>query len=256
MRLKNKVAIVTGGAGGIGVDFCWGLANEGAKVVIADINIEPAKAELDEYKKSGMDVLAIKTDVTETDSTISMATETAERFGRIDILVNCAAMMRVMKMSRDLPFWELDLDEWDRVMAVNVKGALLCARAVFPYMKDLGKGKIINISSGNFYQGGGGVKYSHYVTSKGAVIGLTRAMAREAGDYNINVNCIAPGYVATYWVQDQYRIEFGKTENARRCIKRDLHAKDLVGTLIYLASADSDLLSGQTILVDGGLVML
>lgn len=256
MRLQDKVAIVTGGAGGIGIDLCRGLASEGAKIVIADINIESAKAELEEYKKKGTDVLAIKTDVSDPESALKMAAKTMERLGRIDILVNSAAMMRVVKVSRGVPFWELDLDEWDRVMAVNVKGALLCARAVFPHMKAQGKGKIINISSGNFYVGGGEVKYAHYVTSKGAIVGLTRAMAQEAGDFNINVNCIAPGYVSTYWGTDQYRIEFGKREATKRCIKRDVHARDLVGTAIFLASPDSDMVTGQTVVVDGGVIML
>ena len=130
------------------------------------------------------------------------------------------------------------------------------ARAVFPYMKEQGRGKIINISSGNFFRGGGSVKYPHYVASKGAVIGLTRALARELGEYNINVNCICPGYVLTGWGTDPYRIEFGKIEADKRCLKRDEYPEDLIGTAIFLASSDSDFITGQTIVVDGGEVML
>lgn len=256
MRLKGKVAIVTGGASGIGTEYCRGFANEGAKIVIADIDCETAKVALDNYKKRGVEALAIRTDVSNPDSTQSMAAKVIERFGRIDILVNNAAVMRVVRISRGVPFHELDLDEWDRVMAVNVKGGLLCARAVFPYMKAGGGGKIINISATHFYTGGVDVMYAHYVTSKGAIIGLTRTLARELGEYNINVNCLCPGYISTYWDTDQARIEFGKIEALKRCIKRDGLAQDLVGTAIFLASSDSDFISGQTIVVDGGAIMI
>lgn len=256
MRLKEKVAIVTGGATGIGAAYCRGFADEGAKIVIADINLEVAKTDLDDYEKMGVEVLSIRTDVSDPDSTREMASKTVERFGRIDILVNNAAMLYVAKISRDIPFYELDLDDWDRVMAVNVKGALLCARAVFPYMKAQGKGKIINISSGLFYTGGGDAKYVHYVASKGAVIGLTRALARELGEYNINVNCISPGYTITNQGTDQASIEFANRQALRRCIKRVEHPQDLVGTAIFLASSDSDFITGQNIMVNGGAEMM
>jgi NAD(P)-dependent dehydrogenase (short-subunit alcohol dehydrogenase family) len=256
MRLKDKVAIVTGGADGIGAAYCRGFASEGAKIVIADVKLESAQQALEEYKREGVEALGIQMDVSNVNETLRLAKKTVDRFGRIDVLVNNAALMRVAKISRNVPFYELDLNEWDRAMAVNVKGPFLCARAVFPYMKEQGGGKIINISSGNFFRGGGSVKYPHYVASKGAVIGLTRALARELGEYNINVNCICPGYVLTNWGTDPYRIEFGKLEAAKRCLKRDEYPEDLIGTAIFLASSDSDFITGQTIVVDGGEVML
>jgi NAD(P)-dependent dehydrogenase (short-subunit alcohol dehydrogenase family) len=256
MRLKGKVAIVTGGADGIGAAYCRGFANEGAKIVIADIKLESAQEALAEYQRSGVEALGIQMDVSNVDDALRMAEKTVDRFGRIDILVNNAALMRVAKISRTVPFYELDLNEWDRAMAVNVKGPFLCARAVFPHMKAQGGGKIINIASGNFFRGGGSVKYPHYVASKGAVIGLTRALARELGEYHINVNCICPGYVLSGWTLDPGRIEFGKVEAAKRCLKRDEFPEDLVGTAVFLASSESDFVTGQTIVVDGGEVML
>ena len=256
MKLKDKVAIVTGGADGIGAAYCRGFAEEGAKIVIADEKLDSAQEALEEYQKRGVEALGIQMDVSNVDDTLRLAEKTAERFGRIDILVNNAALMRVAKISRTVPFYELDLNEWNRAMAVNATGPFLCARAVFPYMKEQGRGKIINISSGNFFRGGGSVKYPHYVASKGAVIGLTRALARELGEYNINVNCICPGYVLSGWELDSYRIEFGKIEADKRCLKRDEYPEDLIGTAVFLASRDSDFITGQTIVVDGGEVML
>jgi NAD(P)-dependent dehydrogenase (short-subunit alcohol dehydrogenase family) len=256
MRLKDKVAIVTGGADGIGAAYCRGFADEGAKIVIADIKLDNITQTIKDYEKRGIEALAIKTDVSDADSTLQMAAKVMERFGRIDILVNNAAVMRVDKISRNLAFYELDLAEWDHVMAVNVKGTLLCSRAVFPHMKATCSGKIINVAAGQFFRGGGAVKYAHYVASKGAIIGLTRAMAREAGDFKINVNCICPGYVLTGWGTDPARMAFGKIEAEKRCIKRDEHPDDLIGTAVFLASKDSDFITGQTIVVDGGEVML
>jgi 3-oxoacyl-[acyl-carrier protein] reductase len=256
MRLRNKVAIVTGGANGIGAAYCRGFAVEGAKIVIADIRLDNSDQAIKEYEKQGIEVLAVKTDVSEVGSTLQMAAKVMERFGRIDILVNNAAVMRIDKISRNLPFYELDLAEWDKVIAVNLKGTLLCSRAVFPHMKVQGSGKIINIASGQFFRGGGSVKYAHYVASKGAIIGLTRAMARELGDYKINVNCISPGYVLTGWGTESSRMKFGKIEAEKRCMKRDEYPDDLIGTAVFLASSDSDFITGQTIAVDGGEVML
>jgi 3-oxoacyl-[acyl-carrier protein] reductase len=181
-----------------------------------------------------------------------MARETMERFGRIDILVNNAAVFERVKMVR-APFWEVDPAEWDRVMAVNLKGAFLCCRAVFPYMRAQNSGKIINISSGTFFVGS--PNQLAYVASKGGIIGMTRSMARELGDFGINVNCIAPGATQGY---DPGDADFERREKSleqlvsRRALKRIEHAEDLVGAAIFLASLDSDFITGQTIVVDGG----
>jgi len=255
MRLKDKVAIVTGGAWGIGKAYVKGFSREGAKVTIADIDLDGARATAEEVIKEGGEALALRTDISIIEDTQEMAKKTVARFGRIDILVNNAAMLGRVKVSRGTPFYELDLAEWDKVMEVNVKGVLLCTRAVFPYMKNQGSGKIINITSPQFHKGGT-IKYVHYVASKGAVVGLTRAFARELGEFNINVNCIGPGSTFSEDPSDTTAFEARKKAAERRIIKRVQYPEDLVGTAIFLASSDSDLMTGQTVIIDGGEVML
>ena len=253
MKLKDKVAIVTGGAHGIGKAYIMGYAGEGAKVVIADIDFGAAKANEKALLHEGKEALALKVDVSSVDDTLEMAKRTAERFGRIDILVNNASTVsRGGTFSRGTPFYELGLNEWNRIMAINVTGLFLCSRAVFPYMKAQGKGKIINVSSSQFFTGGGSVKYVHYVTSKGAIVALTQALARELGEYNINVNCIAPGSTLSEEPTDEDALRMREKAIAERCIKRIEYPADLVGTAIFLASSDSDFITGQTIIVDGG----
>jgi 3-oxoacyl-[acyl-carrier protein] reductase len=175
LRLKDKVIIVTGGAQGIGRAYSLGMADEGAKLVLADINFEKAEATAKEIRAKGREALPLKTDVSSEESTREMAKKTVEHFGRIDVLVNNAAILEKIRITRR-PFYELDLKEWDRVLAVNLTGTLLCCRAVFPQMKAQKKGKIINITTSGFFFGN--PNYIHYVASKGGVIGLTRAMAR------------------------------------------------------------------------------
>jgi len=256
MRLKDKVAIITGGAQGIGKSYAMGFADEGAKVVIADINLEAAKATAETIRERGGQALAIRTDVSSLEDTQEMVRKTVERFGRVDILVNNAAIFGRVPISRAAPFYELELSEWDRTWEVNVKGIFLCCRAVFPHMKAQGGGKIINISSTQFYRGGSPyLKYAHYVAQKGAIIGLTRALARELGEYNINVNCIAPGSTFSEEPTDTAALERRKKAAERRAIKRVEYPDDLVGTAVFLASSDSDFVSGQTIVVDGGDIM-
>ncbi len=166
--------------------------------------------------------------------------------------MNSAAVIVRIKISRGIPFYELSLEEWDRVMAVNVTGVFLSCRAVFPYLKAQGGGKIINMTSGVFVTGGGKEKYAHYVTSKGAIIGLTRALARELGEYNINVNCIGPGSTLTEDASDEEALKMRESAIATRCLKRVEYAEDIIGTAIFLASADSDFITGQIIGVNGG----
>lgn len=247
MRLKDKVAIVTGAARGLGRAYALRLANEGAKVVVADIL--DGKETVDMISAQGGEALYIKTDVTSEASTLEMAKRVIERFGRIDILVNNAALFADLVKK---PFWEIPAQEWDMVMAVNLKGPFLCAKAVYPQMKKQGKGKIINVSSGTFYKGL--PLFLHYVVSKGGNVALTRSMAREAGDAGICVNTIAPGLVETDYVKDhpQDPAEVTKAIIASRSFKRAEIPEDLTGTIVFLSSEDSDFITGQTIIVDGG----
>jgi NAD(P)-dependent dehydrogenase (short-subunit alcohol dehydrogenase family) len=247
MRLKDRVAVVTGAARGIGRAYALRLAAEGAKIVVADI-IDGAET-VNEVKKKGGDAIYVKTDVTSEESTREMAQKVIEQFGRIDILVNNAALFADLVKR---PFWEIPANEWDKVMAVNVKGPFLCSKAVYPQMKKQGKGKIINVSSGTFYKGL--PLFLHYVVSKGANVALTRSMAREVGDAGINVNTIAPGYTETEVLKNkpQDPPEVIKMAAASRCIKRAETPDDITGTIVFLSSDDSDFITGQTIIVDGG----
>ena len=247
MRLKDRVAIVTGAARGLGRIYALRLAKEGAKVVIADIL--DGKETVDAVAAQGGEALYVDTDVTSEQSTQEMARKVVERFGRIDILVNNAALFGDLVKK---PFWEIPVNEWDKVMAVNLKGPFLCAKAVYPQMKKQGKGKIINVSSGTFYKGL--PNFLHYVVSKGGNVALSRSMAREVGDAGINVNTIAPGYTETEFLKEnpQDPPEVTKMTVASRCIKRQETPEDLTGTIVFLSSDDSDFITGQTILVDGG----
>ena len=240
-KLKDKVAIVTGGAQGIGRAFCLGMADEGAKIVVSDINLDAGNATVKDIKAKGAEAMAIKTDVSVPSDTLEMAQKTIERFGRIDILVNNAAVFARIKVTM-APFYELDLDEWDRVIDVNLKGPFLCARAVFPYMKEQKSGKIINISSATFFKGSDA--FVHYVASKGGVIALTRSIATTLGKYNINVNSIAPGRTFSEDPDDETALRQSEGFASRRLIQRIEYPEDLVGAAIFLASSDSDFITG------------
>ncbi len=245
MRLKDKVAIVTGAAQGLGKTFSIALAKEGAKILAVDIaNVE---ATLKEIESSGGVVHGLRADVTSEKDSLKIAEETVNVFGRIDILVNNAAI--VYGLIRK-PFYEIDPGEWDKVMTVNVKGPWLCTRAVFPHMKQQGKGKVINLSSETFFTGSHG--FVHYVASKGGVVGLTRALAVELGPYQININAIAPGFTDTE--SSRSISDVTKYDVTRTPLGRLQQPMDLVGAVIFLASDDSDFITGQTILVDGGRV--
>jgi len=247
MRLKDKVAIVTGSARGLGRAYALRLAKEGAKVVVADV-LDGTET-VDAITAQGGEALYVRTDVTSEESTREMAAKTLERFGRIDALVNNAALFADLVKK---PFWEIPVAEWDKVMAINLKGPFLCAKAVYPQMKKQGKGKIINVASGTFFKGL--PHFLHYVVSKGGNVAITRSMAREVGDAGINVNCIAPGYTETEFLKDhpQDTPEATKAIMGSRCIKRAETPDDLSGTVVFLCSGDSDFITGQTIVVDGG----
>jgi 3-oxoacyl-[acyl-carrier protein] reductase len=251
MRLKDKVAIVTGGGVGIGKAYAQGLAKEGAKVVVADIQEAEAKKVASDIQQGGGDAIAVSVDVTSPDKTQSMAEAALKQYSRIDALVNNAGLYSALKKK---PFMEIDPEEWDRVMSVNVKGLFLCVKAVYPAMKQQGKGKIINISSGTALSGS--PFFLHYVSSKAGVIGFTRALAREVGDDNICVNSIMPGLTISGSNQEGVMTaEQLADRRKRRCLQRDQYPQDLVGTVIFLCSDDSDFMTGQSISVDGGMNM-
>ena len=251
-RLKDRVIIVTGGAHGIGRAYCRGLAAEGAKVVVADLDIDAAEAVVRSLGESGSDALAVRADVSQAEDVDAMAQGAADRFGSVDGLINNAAVFQVPAMSR-VPFEQIPIDEWDRLIAVNLRGVFLGCRAVVPYMKAQGRGKIVNISSGTVFHGS--ANSAHYVTSKAGVIGFTRSLARELGDHNINVNAIAPGLTLSLEEMTEDRLQMSRNRAQARSIKRDQEPEDLVGTAVFLCSPDSDFITGQTIVVDGGAQM-
>ncbi len=246
MRLEGKVAIVTGAARHIGAAYSKRLAAEGAHIVVADIL--DGSGVVKEIEKAKGEAVNLIVDVSKEADTVRMADETIKRFGRIDILVNNAAIF--LGINRR-PFYELSAKEWDLVSSVNIKGPFLCAKAVFPQMKKQRSGKIINISSNTALAGT--PLFLHYVTSKAALIGMTRALAREVGEYGICVNTIAPGLIQ-HEGQTAPK-EFTEFQLKVRSLKRLETPDDLHGTLVYLASSDSDFVTGQTIVVDGGSIL-
>jgi 3-oxoacyl-[acyl-carrier protein] reductase len=251
--LQDRVAIITGAGRGIGRAYALRFAREGAKVVIAEILLENAQKVAREVESAGGTAMALQTDVSLEASTIEMAKKTVERFGKIDILVNNAAIYYGLPRK---PWHTWTVEEWDRIFAVNVRGVWLCCKAVAPHMQQQKRGKIVNIASGTASGTPGAAQRLHYATSKGAVITMTRLLARAMGEHNICVNCIAPG--ATMTEASLAGLDAGgsaslKSSTAQaRCIKREEVPEDLVGAAVFLSSEDSDFVTGQILPVDGG----
>jgi 3-oxoacyl-[acyl-carrier protein] reductase len=252
MSLKDKVAIITGGGHGIGAAYCRAFAAEGAAVVVAEIDAPAAARVAAELQAKGHRALAVPTDVADDRSTREMAARVLDAFARIDVLLNNAAVFHTIPISR-VGIEEISPEEWDRVLAVNLKGLFHCCRAVLPSMRRQAKGKIINISSGAALSGS--ATRIHYVTSKAGVIGFTRCLAREVGQWGICVNAIAPGSTLSEEDPTPEIVRFREERVKDRAIPRIQRPEDLVGAAIFLASDGSDFVTGQTLVVDGGAVM-
>jgi NAD(P)-dependent dehydrogenase (short-subunit alcohol dehydrogenase family) len=232
--LDGRVAIVTGGAQGIGAAIASGLEAAGATVVVADLNPPDG---------------GIRADVASEQDVARMVEETLERHGRIDILVNNAGLYASLEMRA---FTEIPLEEWNRVLEVNVASMFLTCRAVVPVMREQGGGKIVNISSGTPFRG---VPFLlHYVTSKGAIVALTRALAKELGKDSIHVNCVAPGFTMSDGVKSHPEVieKLRDVSVASRTLQRDQVPEDVVGAVVFLCTPAADFITGQTMVIDGG----
>lgn len=249
-RLDGRVAIVTGGARGIGRHYSQALAAEGARLMIADIADGAALADEIARGRGANSVASAITDVSDEAAVKALVTQTVERFGRIDVLVNNAALYAPLK---EETCTDIAVATWDRVMAVNLRGPFLMVKHVAPHMIAQGYGKIINIGSGTAFKGI--PRFLHYVTSKGGITAFTRALSRELGEHGIRVNTLAPGFVLseTIVAQNPRHAEIaGKASMAGRAIRRDAYPQDLLGALVFLSGPESDFITGQTLAVDGG----
>jgi NAD(P)-dependent dehydrogenase (short-subunit alcohol dehydrogenase family) len=241
--LNDKVAIVTGSTQGIGRAIAEGLAAAGARIVVADLHgAEEAAASFD----GGIGITA---DVANEDDVQRLVDDVVRRCGTVDILVNNAGLYASLEMR---PFEQIPLEEWRKVMDVNVASMFLTCRAVVPVMRAGGGGKIVNISSGTPFRG---VPFLlHYVTSKGAIVALTRALAKELGKDNVLVNCVAPGFTMSAGVAAHPEVieKLRDVSVAARTLQRDQVPEDVVGTVVFLCSPGSDFITGQSIVIDGG----
>jgi NAD(P)-dependent dehydrogenase (short-subunit alcohol dehydrogenase family) len=247
MRLAERIAIVTGAGRGLGRAYATAFAAQGAAVVVAEIDEEAGRATADLIAAAGGRSLAITTDVASVESVDDMVAGTIEAFGRIDVLVNNAAIYDGIRCA---PVEALTVEEWDRVLAVNVRGAWNGVRAVVPTMKRQGSGKIVNVASGTVL---GGTPYMlHYVASKGAIVAMSRALARELGPYGITVNTLVPGLTDS-GARKVWDVPEGAPQvRSTPSLERRLTPDDIVGAAIFLASTDSDLMTGQLLVVNGG----
>ena len=253
-RLEGKVAVVTGGGGAnsIGRAICQRYGREGARVAVLDINAAGAARVVAEIEEAGGIALPVACDVTDLDQCKAAAKQVADAWnGRIDILVNNAAFFGGMGAWR--PFDEWSTDDWDKMQNVNVRGMWFCTQAVFPFMKAQGYGKIINLTSSSFFEGVPG--FIHYTTSKGGVIGFTRSIGKELGQFGIRVNAIAPGFTmsdAQLELTKDFPEWYQHNKDKQAFHERNEVPEDLAGPAFFLASPDSDFMTCQTLLVDGG----
>jgi 3-oxoacyl-[acyl-carrier protein] reductase len=249
MQLKDKVAIITGGARGLGREIALRFVKEGASVTICDIlDCSPVARELE---SQGGAALPLKTDVTSEQDTLEMTARTIARFGRIDILVNNAAIYGGIENKNFMrPFEEISVSDWDKMMAVNLKGIWLCCKAVAPQMKKQLSGKIVNIASTVALAGV--PMFLHYTTSKGGVISMTKALARALGEFNINVNAVAPGMTWTEATRSTLEGQAADGILAGQVLKRRTMPEHIPGSVVFLCSADADQITGQTLAVNAG----
>ncbi len=253
-RLGGRCAVVTGGGYGIGRAYVHRLAAEGAQVVVAEIDGTAAERVAGEVARVGGAAVGVRTDVGDEASVSEMVTQALAAFGKVDVLVNNAAVFTQVPLLQGAPE-DIPLDHFERVLRVNVIGSWLCARGVIPDMRSRGYGKIINISSGTVFKGSAGTMLQ-YVTSKSALLGMTRSLARAVGGDGIRVNCVAPGATQTPETDAPEMNEaLLSRARAERALARIEGPEDLVGTISFLASAESDFITGQTIVVDGGAFM-
>jgi len=252
-RLRDRVAVVTGGAYGIGKAYARRFAAEGAKVVIADIDSAGAQEAAREIEAAGGMATGLRVDVSDRELCLDMARAAVDRYGRIDALVNNAALFSRIPMTR-ARFDAISSEEWDRMFQVNVKGAWHACLAVVPFMEEQQYGRIVNVSSSTVFQSPG--TRIHYISSKAALIGFTRTLAREIGQSNITVNCISPGST----LSDEDPSEEARAYRARRvsdrAIQRIQYPDDLVGAAVFFCSEESSFITGQNLVVDGGQVMI
>jgi NAD(P)-dependent dehydrogenase (short-subunit alcohol dehydrogenase family) len=250
-RLEGRVAVVTGGGSGIGKAIAARLAGDGAAVAIADVQgAEAAAVEI--ARATGAKTLGLRVDVAIEADVVRMAADTLKSFGRLDILVNNAAIFSTLELRS---FEKIEAAEWRRVMEVNTLGVFLCCRACAPHMRAAGGGRIINLASGAPLKGV--PFFLHYIASKGAVIAMTRGLARELGADRITVNALAPGFTLSENIAaNPEHVKHGEASRLSRALKRDETPADLVGAASFLASDDAAFITGQTLVVDGGSVML
>lgn len=244
-RLEGKVAIVTGAALGIGAYYARALAAEGARVAIADI--EPAEHVIRAIQDAGGEAMSQICDVSDASAVAKFVAATDDTFGGVHILVNNASLARMTRK----PFEELSSEEWDRYFAVNVRGMFECVKAALPIMRRQKYGKIVNITSGTVFNGPPNML--HYVSTKGAILAMTRALATELGKDGIRVNAIAPGLTTTDYMRSRndyvdYLAAMAKT----RALPREEVPEDIVGACVFFASPESDFVTGQCLVVDGG----